>query len=88
VADYRATSIAFDPSKALSLPASTVLAPGAHVVDSIVWDDVVIAAGAAIERCIVTDGVRVDAGRSYSDSILMRGEDGQTFAMPLKREGE
>jgi len=49
---------------------------------------VVIAAGAAIERCIVTDGVWVDAGRSYSDSILMRGEDGETFAMPLKREGE
>ena len=88
VSDYVVTSDTFDPSRTLSVPASTVIGPDAHLSDSIVWDDVVIAAGAAIERCIVTDGVRVDAGRSYSDSILMRGEDGQTFAMPLKREGE
>jgi len=88
VSDYVVTSDTFDPSRTLSVPASTVIGPDARLSDSIVWDDVVIAAGAAIERCIVTDGVRVDAGRSYSDSILMRGEDGQTFAMPLKREGE
>ena len=88
VADYRATSIAFDPSKKLSLPASTVLAPGAHVVDSIVWDDVVIGAGATVAGCIVTDGVRVDDGAAYSDAILMRGEGGRTVATPLKPEGE
>lgn len=88
VSDYVVTSDTFDPSGTLSVPASTVIGPDARLSDSIVWDDVVIAAGAAIERCIVTDGVRVDAGRSYSDSILMRGEDGQTFATPLKREGE
>jgi len=88
VADYWTTSNAFDPSKALSLPASTVVGPGARVVDSIVWDDVVIGAGATVAGCIVTDGVRVDDGIAYSDAILMRGEGGRTVATPLKPEDE
>jgi len=88
VSDYLVTSDAFDPSGTLGVPAATAIGPGARVSDSIVWDDVVIGGKAVVERCIVTDGVRVDAGTSYSDSILMRGEDGQTVAMPLTREGE
>lgn len=88
VDDYRITSDAFDPSRALSVPPSTVLDPGARVVDSIVWDDVVIGAGATVAGCIVTDGVRVDAGAAYSEAILMRGEGGRTIATPLMPEGE
>jgi NDP-sugar pyrophosphorylase family protein len=88
VADYWTTSNAFDPSKALSLPPSTSFGPGARVVDSIVWDDVVIGAGATVEGCIVTDGVQVDAGAAYSDAILMRDEGGRTVATPLNPEGE
>lgn len=88
VHDYLVTSDAFDPSGAMSVPASTVMGPGARVSGSIVWDDVEIGAGATIERCIVTDGVRVRAGTSHADAILMRGGRGQTVAIPLKPEGE
>jgi ADP-glucose pyrophosphorylase len=67
------------------LPASVELAPGARVVDSIVWDDVTVGAGAVVERCIVTDGVAIAAGAHYRGSMLIQGPDGLNV-IPLPEE--
>jgi NDP-sugar pyrophosphorylase family protein len=82
VADYWTTSHEFDPSGKAGVSKTLRLGDGAHVSDSIVWDDVAIGAGARVVGCIVTDGVRVEPGENYSNAILMRGPDGRTIATP------
>lgn len=86
VADYWATSRAFESlAPGPSSPVPT-LGSGAQFVDSIAWDDVVLGDGCAVNRCIVTDGVRVAPGAAYSNMILMRGPDGRTIAVPFEAD--
>ena len=87
VHDYWTTSRAFDAqARPSAAPPSAHVAATARIIDSIVWDGVVIGAGAHVERCIVTDGVRVDPGASYTDMILRRGADGGTLSEPRNAE--
>jgi NDP-sugar pyrophosphorylase family protein len=60
-ADYLATCRTFARANAYS---------GAGVVDSVLWDDVVVEPGASLTRCIVTDGVRIPAGASWTDRTI------------------
>lgn len=58
----------------------------ARVVDSILWEGVRIGERSRVEGCIVTDGVHVAAGRVYEHAVLVRGDDGDTVAVPFSRE--
>jgi mannose-1-phosphate guanylyltransferase len=82
VADYWTTHHVF----AGGADTPNASAAGAHVTDSIVWDDVEFGDGARVERSIVTDGVRVAPGAVYLDTILIRGTGGHTMAVPLDLE--
>ena len=48
----------------------------ARVIDTILWDDVVIGAGAMLRECIVTDGARVPADTSWH-GVTIRRADGE-----------
>ena len=50
------------------------IGPGAHVTQSILWDDVEIGADAVVDRCIVTDGARIPAGSVHRQSVLRRDD--------------
>ena len=61
--DYLAACLHFargDPSRLVAGGAR--VAAGAHVEDSVVWDDVEIASGARLVRSIVMSGARVPSG--------------------------
>jgi NDP-sugar pyrophosphorylase family protein len=60
----------------------SLIAPDAHVVDTVIWDRVAIGAGARLSRCVVTDDVTVAAGARHADcSLVMRGR--EMIATPL-----
>jgi NDP-sugar pyrophosphorylase family protein len=82
VADYWATSHAFDRVAPAAAAASAVPA-SARLTDVIVWDNVTIGERAVLERCIVTDGVHVADDAVHRNAILMRGDGGATVAVPL-----
>jgi NDP-sugar pyrophosphorylase family protein len=65
---------------------SAVIAPGARVVNSLLWDDVRVDAGASLDDCIVTDGVHVPAGASYRRAVLRTGDGGAIDATPFEPE--
>jgi NDP-sugar pyrophosphorylase family protein len=54
--------------------------PSATVVDSVVWDDVIVEAGAQLERCIVADGVCIPAGLAFSNCAIIQSEGGLVTA--------
>ena len=74
VADYRATSAAFEAREPSAPPRgrhAPRIDPSARVVGSILWDDVEIGADAVIENCIVTDRVQVPPRAVHRGEILM-----------------
>ena len=89
VADYWATSHAF-ATRDETLPTARppLLSAGARLIDSIVWNDVVLGERCVIDRCIVTDGVHVPPGARHSNMILMRGDSPEDIvAVPCPAEG-
>lgn len=56
--------------------AGSLIAPTAHVTDSIIWDNVAIGAGALLNRCIVADGVTIPAGARFENCVIIQ-EDGE-----------
>lgn len=50
------------------------IAPTARVINSVLWDEVVVGAGATLERCIIGDGVRIPAGVSFRNCAIIQGE--------------
>ncbi|MEQ1908097.1 MAG: sugar phosphate nucleotidyltransferase [Vicinamibacterales bacterium] len=88
VADYWSTSHAFarlEEAHPTTRPPS--MGDGARLIDSIVWNDVVLGEGCVVDRCIVTDAVRVPLGTRYSNMILMRGDGQDIIAVPFSAEG-
>ena len=45
-------------------------ANGAAVVDSVLWDGVVLGAGSSLTRCVVADGAVIPAGSMWSNQII------------------
>ena len=75
-------------SQAPGFPSRGPVMPGAaftdaRVIDSIVWDHVILGAGCSLTRCIVTDGVRIPPDTRYTDSILLRGQGSEVVAVPF-----
>jgi mannose-1-phosphate guanylyltransferase len=69
-----------------SAGARTRVEPGARVVQSILWDDVVVEAGAMLRECVVTDGTRVPAETSWR-GVTLRTAGGE-LAPGERRIGE
>jgi NDP-sugar pyrophosphorylase family protein len=51
-----------------------LIAQGASVRNSIIWDDVVIGEGAKLDRTIIADGVRIEAGSVFDNAAIVRAE--------------
>jgi mannose-1-phosphate guanylyltransferase len=86
VEDYWRTSQAFtarEPFASSSAERAPQIDASARVTRSILWDDVVVGAGAVIDECIVTDGVEAGAGDTYRRAVLIRGDSGETRAVPM-----
>ncbi len=79
--DYLLTSLLFARQEGRPLPlvgSRSVIDPSASVLDSVLWDDVVVEAGATLNRCVVADGVRIPAGSTFSDAAVVRRPIGYT----------
>ena len=77
-ADYldACLSIAVAEGHGRQVGPGSVVDQSAHVVDSVIWEDVTVGAGAALERCIVADGVTIAAGASFRNcAIIQKGEE-------------
>jgi NDP-sugar pyrophosphorylase family protein len=77
-ADYLETCLAIGRAEGrgdLLAGSRTTVQPGASVVRSVLWDDVVVAAGAALDECVAADGVHVPAGLRLSRHVVLpRGD--------------
>jgi NDP-sugar pyrophosphorylase family protein len=60
--------------------------PTATIVQSILWDDIVVGAATELKRCIVADGTRVPAGTNWSD-VTLRPANGRLAAGETVIEG-
>ena len=76
--DYLQTALAFArrENKPVDRGRGCVVAAGARIIDTVLWDRVHVGAGANLSRCVVADDVSVPAGAAYSDcSLVMRGRE-------------
>ncbi|MGI8811984.1 MAG: sugar phosphate nucleotidyltransferase [Pyrinomonadaceae bacterium] len=51
-----------------------VLAPGAEIRDSVMWDGVLVEEGANLYRTIIADGVRIGAGEHFENAAIVQAE--------------
>lgn len=58
----------------------------AHVIDSVLWDDVEVGPGAMLRECIVTDGVRVPGDTSWV-GVTIRVADGDLIPGERRIDG-
>ena len=52
----------------------------ADIVDSVIWENVLVGAGARLERCVVADGVTIAPGARYANCSLVQGDAGLIVA--------
>jgi NDP-sugar pyrophosphorylase family protein len=52
--------------------ANSVIAPSAHVTETIIWDNVHVGDGATVDSCVVADNVRISGGERIENSIVVR----------------
>jgi mannose-1-phosphate guanylyltransferase len=74
-ADYLATCLAVARAEGLDGPLlgmRSVIAPGARVWRSVLWDDVRVDSGAALDECVVADGAAVPADARLARSVVTR----------------
>ncbi len=76
-ADYLATSLSLarrEGRTAHLWGPRSIVAGGARVVRSVLWDDVFVASGAELTECIVADAVRIPPGARFSRSAIVNAE--------------
>jgi NDP-sugar pyrophosphorylase family protein len=73
-ADYLRTclEVARSEGTPASLASQARIGAGAHVVDSVLWDEVVVEDRATLTRCVVGSGARIPADVTYRDSAIVR----------------
>ena len=54
----------------------------ARLIDSVVWDDVVIGKGAILDRCVVTDRVQILSGARFHNCAIIQ-RDGKAVATDI-----
>ncbi len=76
-ADYLRTSLLFAAREGAGRAdgVRTQVDPAAHVVDSVLWDDVVVGTGARLHRAVVTDGVRIPDHTTWDGVTIRRATD-------------
>jgi mannose-1-phosphate guanylyltransferase len=50
----------------------SIVKGSARVIDSVIWDDVVVEEGATLERCVVADGVNIPTGAVFEDCAVIQ----------------
>ena len=73
-ADYMAATLALARREGLAelpLGRNSHVAPSSRLIDTIVWDDVVIGEDCELVRCIVADGVRIPQGSRFADVAVI-----------------
>jgi NDP-sugar pyrophosphorylase family protein len=70
---YRDISLELLAAKKETLWAGTgcVIAKDANVINSILWDDVVVEAGARVNRAVLADGVRIHSEEVIEDAVVV-----------------
>jgi NDP-sugar pyrophosphorylase family protein len=76
-ADYLRTSLLLSAREngASLLGSRPRIEAGAHIEESILWDDVEVGAGSVLRQCVVADGVRVPPGASWVGATLRRADE-------------
>jgi NDP-sugar pyrophosphorylase family protein len=77
--DYLRTALAIGRAEGRAgtqIGARSVVAASAQVIDSVIWDDVVVGSRATLERCIVADGVTIEDGAQFQDCAIV-SKDGE-----------
>ena len=46
--------------------------PTAHLIDSVLWEDVDVGPRARLERCVVADGVKIPSGRRFLNCAIIQ----------------
>jgi NDP-sugar pyrophosphorylase family protein len=72
--DYLTTALAIGKAEGhegAQIGARSVVDPSARVVDSVIWDDVVVGNRVTLERCIVADGVTIESGADFQDCAIV-----------------
>lgn len=75
VSDYLATTLAIARREGSHEPPRghrSIVDPSSRLVDTIVWDDVVIEERCDLVRCVVADGVTLPAGSRVTDAAIVR----------------
>jgi NDP-sugar pyrophosphorylase family protein len=62
----------------------SVIAPGARVSESILWENVQVGEGACVRRAVLGDGVRVGAGEVIEHAAVVRAELVENVTPPAK----
>ncbi|MGH9905701.1 MAG: hypothetical protein ACRD8U_08995, partial [Pyrinomonadaceae bacterium] len=60
-----------ETNESLSAGPGCIIAPGADVSQSILWDDVVVESGARVNRAVLADGVRVRAAEVIENAVVV-----------------
>ena len=59
----------------LQIGRRSVIEPSAHVVESVIWDDVIVGADAIVERSVVADGVKIPSGAAFRNCAIIQREE-------------
>jgi NDP-sugar pyrophosphorylase family protein len=83
-ADYLAACLAIGQKEGLTrhLGERSILEDSARIIDTVIWDDVVVGKGASVERCVVADGVKIPAGANYQNCAIIQ-RDGELVATQM-----
>jgi NDP-sugar pyrophosphorylase family protein len=83
-ADYLSACLAIGRKEGMTrhLGERSIVEDSARVIDTVIWDDVVVGKGASLERCVVADGVKIPAGANYQNCAIIQ-RDGELVATQM-----
>lgn len=83
-ADYLAACLSIGKAEGLvrHIGARSVIEPSAQVVETVIWDDVIVSAGATLEHCVVADGVEIPSGAVFRNCAIIQ-RDGELVVADL-----
>jgi mannose-1-phosphate guanylyltransferase len=84
-ADYLATCLEIGRKEGShpQIGKRSIIEDSARVIDSVIWDDVVVSENAMLQRCVVADGVNIPSGASFRDSAIVQ-TDGELIVADIK----
>jgi NDP-sugar pyrophosphorylase family protein len=61
----------------------SVVDPTARLIDTVLWDNVLVGEGATLERCVVADGVEIPAGARFGNCAIIQ-RDGKLVTADIR----